>query len=283
LCDTLETVDPNALAMPRPPSHESPARSRPAFRPRGYTLVELLVTIAIVAVLVALLIPAIRGAVSSARGFRCQMSLRSTAFDFSLFADDTLHPPRGDDAHDLPPNTFRVETFQDQQYGVDEFWAYGNVASITLPDSQGRDPMRCAEVRGPLTLRRNAPCLSGGVGPAENVSFAFNARLHWSDALVRADRPAQVLLTSAILTAASVERVPLVFDVDGVAAAAAGQPGLLSAPALGTDGLFADDALWFPSLRHSGAMNTAFLDGSVAASRRPLAETAWGWGFDPGR
>lgn len=252
----------------------------------GFTLVELLISLAIVATLIAIILPAIRTAVSTARGFRCQMSLRSTAFDFSVFADERLHGNRGDDATDLPANAFRLETFQELQYGIDEFWTYGNVPSFSLPDRQGRDPMRCSEVKGEITVRRDTPCASGGVGPDENVSFAFNMRLHLSDRQALAGRSPQVLLTSNILSGnaeVGPDKIPLLFDVDGVGAARQGRSAVFSAPGLGSTMLYADNAYWFPGLRHAGAMNVAFIDGRVATTRRPLDEPAMAWGFDAGR
>jgi len=264
------------------------ATSPPSSGPRagGFTLVELLISLAIVATLIAIILPAIRTAVSTARGFRCQMSLRSTAFDFSVFADERLHGDRGNDATDLPANAFRLETFQELQYGIDEFWTYGNVASFSLPDRQGRDPMRCSEVKGEITVRRDTPCASGGVGPDQNISFAFNMRLHMSDRQALAGRSPLVLLTSNILsgnTEVSPDKIPLLFDADGVAAARGGRSAVFSAPGLDSPALFTDNAYWFPGLRHAGAMNVAFIDGRVATTRRPLDEPAMAWGFDAGR
>lgn len=255
---------------------------------RAFTLVELIITIAIIATLVALLIPAVRGAIGSARGFKCQMSLRSVAFDFSLFANEQLHPNRGDDALDpqmRAAGQFRMETFQNLQYRINEFWDYGNVNSITLPDPEGRDPMRCAAVKGAITLRRNVPCTSGGVGPAENISYGFNIRTHWSERQAQAGRPPTVLLTARILDTAEapVSEIPLVWDVDGRVAASRGINPIFSGPTLDSQLLFPNEDYWFPGMRHNGNCNTAFLDGHVRSSRDPLKERGWAWGYDAGR
>src|SRR5690242_14076117 len=82
-------------------------------RARGFTLLELLISIAIVALLLAILLPALGYTVRAARGFRCQVSLRSVAFDFSVFADDNLHGDRGDDVAVVGRRRFRLETFQE--------------------------------------------------------------------------------------------------------------------------------------------------------------------------
>lgn len=252
---------------------------------RAFTLIELLIVVAIIGVLLALVFPAIRGTLGAARGFRCQASQRTISFDFSVFADDQLRGSRGNDEINLRPGLFRVETFQNSQYAINEFWDYGPVPQYRVPDTKGRDPMRCAEIRGPLSLYRSASCVSGGVGPPENVSFGFNGRLHFSDSRAAAGLPFNVALTSKILDGygiASPSAIPLLMDVDGVRATAARQTPLFTAPDAGAASLlFADDALWWPGQRHNGAMNIAFIDGHVVASKRPVAEPSIAWGFEP--
>lgn len=260
------------------------ADSRSARR-SAFTLIELLIVVTIIAVLISLLFPAISGTISAARAFRCQSSQRTTAFDFTVFADESLHGSRGQDEIDLREGRFRLETFQDSQYQVDEFWAYGAAYTHELPDANGRDPMRCPEVTGTLVLRRNSPCTLNGVGPSQNVSFGFNIRLAMSERLAQAGRPPTVALTSRILegnAAAEPAAIPLMWDVDGAQAAARAVTPLLSGPSQPGSTLFAGDRYWFPGLRHGGELNVAFIDGHVESSRTPLAKSAWAWGFDAG-
>ncbi len=241
--------------------------------------------VAIIAVLMALLFPAIRGTIGAARGFRCQASERTIAFDFNVFADDQLHGSRGTDETYLRPGQFRVETFQDSQYGVDEFWAYDAEPVHRVPDSKGRDPMRCSEIRGPLDLRRSAPCVGGGVGPNRNISYGFNIRLHWSDSA--ASQPGanfSVVLTSRILEGYGLlppENIPLLMDVDGADAPLGMSPLFTGPTANAQSDLYAQNRLWWPGMRHNGAMNIAFIDGHVIASKRPLAEGKVAWDFEP--
>lgn len=253
---------------------------------RAFTLIEILVVIAILATLLALLLPAAKGTIASARSFKCQMALRSSAFDFTTFADDTLHPNRGDD-EDLPgKRSFRLETFIDYQYGIDEFWMWGNQASQSLPDTHGNDPLRCAEVRGPVTAWAATPCTEGAIQPPQSVSYGFNIRLRYSERQQQAGRNPQVLLSSRVLEGQggiSSSSIPLSWDVDGLRAAQLNANPLFSGPTLGSTTLFANNRYWYPALRHNKALNISFVDGHVDSSRRPLDQPNWAWGFDPGR
>ncbi len=261
--------------------------------PLAFTLVELLICVAIVGLLLALVLPGMRGAIGEARSFKCQMGERAVAFDFSVFADDQLHGSRGRD--DLPPfaahHQFRLETFQNSQYGVDDFWPYGKTRRVVLPDSQGRDPMRCPEVAGSLVLLKDSPCSQGGVTPFESVSYGFNFRLHESDSLAQAHKNAAVLLTTRILEgdgAATPASIPLLWDVDGQTALErqttlqSGITPFYSAPSLDNKLLFLNNAAWFPGNRHGNGINVAFIDGHVVRTRDPLHEPNWAWSFDPG-
>lgn len=271
--------------MPKLPLHSSESPNRaPRAGHRAFTLTELLIVFAIIALLMGVLIPALSATLASARSFKCQMGLRSVAFDFTVFADDQLHGDRGTDTRDLPRGRFRIDTFQNAQYGLQEFWSYGNVASVRLPDAQGRDPMRCAAVKGDIVLRRNIPCSQGGVSPPQNVSFGFNMRLHVSERQALAGSAPGVQLTSAILAGtqeAPPSMIPLTWDVDGALAQSRGLPPVYSAPARSSTLLFVGDQYWFPASRHAGAMNVAFVDGRVEATKSPLARNHWAWDFEP--
>ncbi len=252
-----------------------------AARARGggaFTHIEVIVVVGIISVLLAIVLPMLRGTIASARSFNCQMSLRSTTYDFTVFADDVLHGQRGSDS---TASTFTLASFQDSLYGVDEFWAWPQDPH-TLPDASGNNPMRCAEVRGQLTMRANAPCDSGGVGPLQNVSFGLNARLHWREITTPSPSARQVRLSAALLAQADA-MVPLVWDIDGEKAVQADATPFYSAPALDSPAVFAGDAFWHPGLRHNDGLNVGFIDGHVASTRRPKAETGWQWGFVPGR
>lgn len=234
----------------------------------AFTLVETLVTVTIIAVLVSLVAPMLAKTIGAARGFRCQMTLRSCAFDFALFGDRNLGPQRGDDSG-LSGDRFHLETFQESQYGVSEFWRWDATTRMVL-EAEDLMPLRCSEVSGPLTLLSQTACSSGAVGPAAAVSYGFNGRLHRTDAGQRVP-----------MSPGAVERsdVPLAWDIDGAEAQRRGVTPVFSAPGLETTGAYRNDQLWFPGLRHNGAGNFAFMDGRVESSGRPLAEAGWAWEY----
>jgi prepilin-type N-terminal cleavage/methylation domain-containing protein/prepilin-type processing-associated H-X9-DG protein len=246
----------------------------------AFTLIELMVTVAIVAMLVAILLPALGYTVRAARGFRCQMSLRSVAFDFSVFADDQLHGDRGNDPRDIGPRRFSIETFQESQYGIDEFWRWETAMTHQYPDVANNDPMRCSEVKGPLTLQNNTPCSQGAIAPPRNISYTFNMRLYRAETVGPSGQPrfAPVSLTSDIM---SHGRVPLAWDADGALADERGLSPVFSAPALGGNGVYSSGQYWFPAMRHNGTANFGFVDGSVKASGHPVNEPGWEWAYQP--
>lgn len=237
---------------------------------------ELLVTIAIVGLLISLVLPLLSKTMGASRGFKCQQALRSVAYDFAVFADDNLHGFRGD----TDGNTFTLENFVESQYSVHEFWAWPGETRRELPDGAGYDPMRCPEVKGALTLRANMPCTNGAVSPTQNVSYGFNVRLRIAEVFTPSPRQVPVTLTSGVTLPAA---VPLVWDIDGVAATGMGQLPFFSGPTLDSPAVFSDDRYWFPGMRHAGSGNFAFIDGHVQSSSRPLEETTWEWGFSPRR
>ncbi|MCA9310807.1 MAG: type II secretion system protein, partial [Phycisphaerales bacterium] len=148
-------------APPTPGQRPPRQRCRPQRAP-AFTLVELLVTLAIIAVVVSLLLPAIRGAMESARSNRCRMNLRVVTSDFMLFADDMLHPGRGHDPDILNSDyRFRLSTFVEREYSMDEFWPEGvDGAFRELPRSGQSEYLQCpsAHPDAPLRLFRAKPC-----------------------------------------------------------------------------------------------------------------------------
>jgi prepilin-type processing-associated H-X9-DG protein len=234
----------------------------------------------LIALLMGILLPSLRGAIGAARGLQCQVNQREIMSAFQLFADDQFNEGRGDDKK--LGRSFRLATFQDSLYGIDEFWQYGDTISFAQ-DAKGTGPdvTRCSEVHGAISFRRGIECTDGSISPSQNMSYGFNRRLHreeYIDSRGRA-RTRQVSLDSSIL---SFPGVPLLWDVDAKSSTEANfYPGF-SAPSLGSRGPYGNNRFWRPALRHNGAMNVAFLDGHVASSKDPLNESSWRWSFQFG-
>lgn len=252
----------------------------PPARARGFTLIEILCVLAVLAILLSILLPSLSRGLATARSFKCQVNLRGIAFDFTVFADDLLHGSRGTDDANYGRRRFSLETFMESQYGVDEFWSWNDADLARRPASAGDDPMRCAEMTGEVVMRRHQPCRAGAIGPTQNISFGFNMRLFRIETLGSRGRPGtrEVQLSSAITQQG---RVPLAWDVDGAAAAERDAPAVFSAPALASRSLYAGDAYWYPGARHLGAANYALIDGSVHTSANPLGSTGWDWAYQP--
>lgn len=252
--------------------------SKPPLRARGaFTIIELMVSMAIIMVLVSLLLPAIHNVISIARARKCQAGQRAVGFDFLIFADDALHGYRGNDAR---AGLFTMASYIDAQYQVGDFWAWGNADEVVLPNADGHNSMRCPEVRGTVTALRGRQAFEGGLAPLENLSFGFNIRLHQTQIIDSGGRPRaqRVRLGSGVLEHSN---VPLMWDINAAAAAEQGANPLLSGPSLGSTGIFGYDRYWFPGERHQGKDNYLFTDGHVAESGDPLNEAGWNWGFTP--
>ncbi len=244
---------------------------------RAFTIVELLITVAIISLLVAILLPLLAHTRASARQFRCQITLRNVAFDFAIFADAQMATDRGEDG---TGRRFRLETFQESLYRIDEFWPSDEQGlSRTLPDAAGLDPLRCSEIRSAVTLWNGVPCSQGAITPPESVSYGFNLRLHAPVTISPQGQPMtqRIWLTDRVLAD---PMVPLAWDVNGATAHARDLSPVFSAPAIaGEDvGPYADNSHWFPAMRHVGAASFAFVGGHVLTSKRPLEESGWTWG-----
>lgn len=248
---------------------------------RALTLIELLVTISIIALLIAILMPAMSAGRGAAQDLECKARMRGVTTEFLMFADPAAGVPRGD-SEVLGADRFRIEDFQERMYGIDEFWAGGDRDRESLATSEAS--MMCPAAGGSLERRSGLPCSSGAIGPQENVSTGFNMRLEQKWEFIPQlgiNRRAPVYLTSRILNQPD---VPLVFDLDGKMAADLSQVPYYSAPPVLSDkivDMYEDGIFWYPSKRHGERMNVGFIGGHVLSSTEPATEPFWRWSYVP--
>lgn len=110
-------------------AHRMPQASRLRALARGFTLVEVLVVIAIVALLVSLAYPSLQKAMDTAKNAKCQANLRALGAACLAYAadNDGYVPPNGPLSNGLDP-TSHVTAWSNQmgQYGLKKpnnlFW-----------------------------------------------------------------------------------------------------------------------------------------------------------------
>jgi len=246
-------------------------------RPRAFTIIELLVVMAVIGILLAVLLPALNASRETANDIRCRANYRNVLIQFQNFADDNAAPRRGDSDAIFP--RFLIEDFQESAYGLAEFWTGPDVEREAI---QGpNQPLMCPAAPAYLERRSNIPCSAGAIGPPENVSTAFNRRLY-KETRRLADGtlvPRTAQLSSSVLNAPD---APLIFDCDGNVALQHGVAPYYAAPPVSLDtgpDIYGDGTFWFPAKRHRGRMNVGFIGGHVLSSAEPLVEPYWRWGF----
>lgn len=253
---------------------ESNGQATPAtgtrHRRAAFSLLELLIVIAVIAVLIAVLMTAVGAARGAARRLKCVAQMQHGVFQFRMFADDFAVTTRGD-SDALGPGRFYIDDFADSVYRVDEFWVGEPVPRVPLDAPS--ELMMCPAGPKELLRRPGRTAFELAIWPPANVSLAMNRRL-WRTGVT----PGITQVTSRILAHPD---VPLLMDVDGAAAVAAGELPYYIAPPVASDDDYTGGGYWFPSYRHAGRLNVAFVGGHVASSGDPLAETQWRWGYHP--
>jgi len=93
-------MKPNDLMIPRAPSRGVPAQPSS----NGFTLLELVIILSVLAILVSVMAPALGGTKADARAFRCRNNLRQMMHAVILYTYDyhELFPPNPDDGTIAP-------------------------------------------------------------------------------------------------------------------------------------------------------------------------------------
>ena len=86
----------------------------------------------VVAVLLSLLIPALASARGRMKALKCASNMRTTAFEFHLFAQGEASAGRGESAG---RPTFQINDFQESLYRIAEFWDVGGAQQAVLRSS----------------------------------------------------------------------------------------------------------------------------------------------------
>ncbi|MCB9853672.1 MAG: prepilin-type N-terminal cleavage/methylation domain-containing protein [Phycisphaerales bacterium] len=245
----------------------------------GFTLLELLVVIAVIALILAILLPALSAGRETANDLKCKTRFRAVTTEFILFADaDGMGRRSG--VSQLGENRFLIEEFQESVYHIDEYWDAPTTNRMPLDASE--QPLMCPS--GPSVLERSAnlPCSAGAIGPKANVSVAFNKRLEKRTFYHNGNPfPAAAVLTPSILQQPN---VPLLIDVDGRSAVENNKLPYYTAPPILDDkdvDIYESGSFWFPSKRHRGKLNVGFIGGHVLSSSDPATEPWWRWSYQP--
>jgi prepilin-type N-terminal cleavage/methylation domain-containing protein/prepilin-type processing-associated H-X9-DG protein len=248
-------------------------RASPATNRHGFTLVELLVVIAVIAILAALLLPALVQAKGKAHSTACRNQLRQLGLAFSLYLSEN---------EDTFPTGGRTSALGAQP----EDWVWWQVQ----PGPNGQPAMRDAR-RGAIVpyldgceircfrcpsdqdaLAREAAWKSNPANELYTFSYSLNASSeHGMASYISADR--SMVFRNRHGTIVNPAQKIMLAEEKGSEADGPGQA-------------FINDGGWQPlgyplTQRHTGKANVTFADGHVDAVTRDMA--AQPEYFDPRR
>ena len=242
-------------------------------RPRGFTLLELLVVVAIIALLLSIVLASLAKARRAAQTVMCMNNLKTVGQEFFVFADG------GGGARQTPgrdSRLFHLEEFQEKLYRIDEFWDAGNKNQAVV---DSKHPLACPAVKAVMLKTKGLPCSGSAISPPEAVSIGFNMRLYQVSIVFNGrQRLQRTWLSPRILEK---PELPLAFGVDGKEADNKGVLPHYAAPPAGDTGPYGSGLFWFPSLRHEGKLNVAHVGGYVQRARDPGRSARANWKYQP--
>jgi prepilin-type N-terminal cleavage/methylation domain-containing protein len=104
-------------------------------RPRGFTLIELLVVISIIAILAAMILPALAAAKSASHSAACKNNLRQLGLAIRFYVDDTGVYPQTVDYPAQPQTPIWHALIQSQLGGLDDWILWKCPARRKTPDA----------------------------------------------------------------------------------------------------------------------------------------------------
>jgi prepilin-type N-terminal cleavage/methylation domain-containing protein len=251
-----------------PPRERLPVkRSRKHFIPCAFTLVELLVVVAVITVLASLLLPALAKAKSKAQAIRCVSNLKQLQLGWHSYLDDN------DDL--LVPDNVRGDNNTGQLWSTNGSWVLGS-AKTDITTSNIETGVLFPYVKSTAVYRcpGDRAVVNGHPGVIQTRSYSLNAWLNGNGTHVvsgpnDAFEPLKKRNSTEIIDPSPSDT--FVFIEQNEKSISSGTFYELNPNAWRTDPAANDPTWWdLPSDRHSQAAYLSFADSHVGPMR-------WKW------